>query len=185
LKIKAIGLLSVNTGNTTIITCMGDSAQLYPIPAGFHDIAIDPELLDKGVKIDGANNISIPGQSALMLNLSPRFGRIEVVTLTKEDAQFFFQAVQSDPDVIAFSKQIAEVAKLYVDRFISDVSKVLELLPEDGPTAKLVKQIEAANWSAAALEVVTAVKIALPELWASVEKSMSPDTLAWLNGQMK
>lgn len=177
------GIVSVSTGNRTLIVGMGKS-QIFPIPQGFHDIAITPELEEKGVKIDGAN-LFIPGPTALIMNLSPRFGRLELATLTKEDAESFSQAMRSDPDVAAFAKQMMVTAKRGIDRTISDLSKVLDLISEDGPTAEIIKQIEAADWSGAIIEVAKAVKIAFPELWASIEKNLPPEDLVSFSDLIK
>jgi len=116
--------------------------------------------------------------------LSPRFGRAEVVRMTSEDAKLFVMVAQSDPDVQKFIDQARAAFVSKVDSIFNELIRILDFIPENGPTAELVGQLEKLKWEDTLREILNALKLAYPGKWDDATGLLSKDTKSWLADKM-
>ena len=188
MNIVTHGSISLSTGNTTLLVNLeGSARQIFPLPTDrdFLVIEIAPDLIAKGVRREGLSSISIPSHTAVVLSQRPIFKRLEIIPLSKDDAQSFFWALFSDPDVTSAVKQLGSTAKDRSQGFIDDVHAVWNALPEGGPATQLLKHLEDAQWAQALLEILDAIETIHPEKWAAISSLLTPSGLDWIVRKIK
>lgn len=159
MNIVTHGSISLTTGNTVLLANLEPASQHFPLPTDqdFLVIEIAPDLAAKGVRLEGSTSISVPAHTAIVLNQRPVFKRLEIIPLSKDDAQSFLWTLLSDPDVSSAVKQLGSTAKDRSQSFINDLNAVWNALPEDGPAIQLLKHLEEAQWAQAILEILDAM----------------------------
>ncbi len=185
MKILLQGSVALTTGNTTVIANLGNVDQVFPITELGYTVDIAEELISKGVRDENDSTFTIPGKTIVMVTYRPIFRRLEILPFNKEEGKLFFLNLQSDPDIKSGLEQVEQAAKNRSRQFVEDAHKVFDLLPEDGPTAELVRNLEKAGWSIAFKEVIEAIQTALPEKWETLSDLITPGGLAWLSGKLK
>jgi len=185
MKILLQGSVAITTGNTTVIANLGDADQVFPITELGYDVDIAEELINKGVREEDDSTFTMPGNTIVMATYRPIFRRLEIIPFNKEEGKLFFLNLQSDPDIKFRLEQVEQTAKDRSRQFVEDAHKVLDLLPEDGPTAELVRNLEKAGWSVAFKEILDAIQTALPEKWEALSNLITPVGLTWLSGKLK
>ena len=156
------------------IGCAGKQSQTYELPEGFNDVAIEKELKEVVTVEDGS--LLIAGNTSVLVLLSPRFGRAE--------AKLFVMVAQSDPDVQKFIDQARAAFVSKVDSIFNELIRILDFIPENGPTAELVGQLEKLKWEDTLREILNALKLAYPGKWDDATGLLSKDTKSWLADKM-
>lgn len=182
MKITIQGIFSIASADMIAIGCAGKQSQTYELPEGFNDVAIEKELKEVVTVEDGS--LLIAGNTSVLVLLSPRFGRAEVVRMTSEDAKLFVMVAQSDPDVQKFIDQARAAFVSKVDSIFNELIRILDFIPENGPTAELVGQLEKLKWEDTLREILNALKLAYPGKWDDATGLLSKDTKSWLADKM-
>lgn len=186
MKLFIQGVFAVSTGNRTIVAFRSPDGhkQYFSLPED-KEAAIAPALTERGFAIENLINLVYSGTGVVLITESQHFNRVEIVPLSTEDANQFFIALQSDKDVEAFINKVGAEYEKRSEELFAAADKVAALIPEDGATGTLIKQIAELNWASAVSEVLKAVHAAYPEKIESLRKYLNPAAQAWLAAKLK
>ena len=144
MKVMLHGLFAMDVDQTTtVIISRGNYPQVFDeIPEGYK-VEMSEDV--QGVKFS-KGVLTLTGTMALQLLVSPKFKRIEVTLLTKDDFKTIVGKVQSNPENVQAVLKLINLAK-----------QVIENSPENGELAKWVNFVLNNSPSKAFLELKEAL----------------------------
>lgn len=182
MKFTVQGVVSISSGNTTVIAFMSENAQSFALPEG-RAVDIAPILYEQGFILNG-NSLQFAGKTVVLMVESRYFNRIEIMPFSEEDAASFFIALQSDADMNALIDKATAAYNERSDALIAGVTEICKYLPDDGPTASLVQKLESLNWTAATKEILIAFKTAQPKSWTKLYGLLNERGQIWVNNKI-